>query len=723
MNWSVLNPWLLAFTLFALVPIWFYLFRKRNPQQVSWAAMQFLEQAKPLAKRKRWNRWLLLAVRTLLPILLALIVATPSCQNSNIQSARDSFRVKHVVMIFDTSASMGPWVDGQSHLQEAKRKAQQTIRSAASGTQFSVIASSTITQWLLRSSVDQQVVERTIESLSIDAGSFDVAQAGQQCLQAVESVRQALTNTEIESEVLIYSDFSKSDFTTSAWQAAAFDSIRNSASVRLVSCRAVDSVERRSNIGIVDIQTDSRKVAVGSPVEVQVTLAGNYPVSDSVRVELVVNGQLVDRQTCSEFESGRSQCRFTLRPDQVGDLRIQARIDRHGWLSDDQAFTIVQVTNAVSVLCVCENLQAAQPIVAATESQPSSDGRLPAISTVTTTADRWGELNWSSADVIVMLDLRSINSDDSQKLAEFVGQGGAVLVSLASSANTESWSQFFETISEGSVRYTGVSDFSNKQVDPKDYQHPIVREFQDQPGSGLLSTPIRRYHQFETDAGNVEGVFDLDEGRPGLFVFKVGSGRIAVSTTPWSVETDAGQSWNDLPAWWSYVPIVNNTLAWLHNESGLSQVFRAGQIATLRFDEASARAELSDANSQNTTSRVTDGQGRLRFTWPRTGFVDVTLVDEAVNRGQAVAFNLSRQELDAFQAADLSQLRNQLATITSDSVQQLSNESKPELNGRRRSQKFYVVALLALLLLLVVEPLLADRKSAATVAAERRGPV
>ena len=171
------------------------------------------------------------------------------------------------------------------------------------------------------------------------------------------------------------------------------------------------------------------------------------------------------------------------------------------------------------------------------------------------------------------------------------------------------------------------------------------------------------------------------------------------------------------------MPIVNNTLAWLHNESGLSQVFRVGQIATLRFDEASARAELSDANSQNATSHVTDAQGRLRFTWPRSGFVDVTLVDEGANRGQVVAFNVSRQELDAFQAADLSQLRNQLATITSDSTQQLSNESKPELNGRRRSQKFYVVALLALLVLLVVEPLLADRKSATTVAAERRGPV
>ena len=119
MNWVFLNPWWLLFGLASMVPLALYWLRRRAPQRVEWAAMKFLQDAakSPVAKTKL-KQWLLLALRIALPIMVAVVAATPGFINQQ-QAGNNPRSATHWLFAVDVSASMGPRSDDSSSLDEA----------------------------------------------------------------------------------------------------------------------------------------------------------------------------------------------------------------------------------------------------------------------------------------------------------------------------------------------------------------------------------------------------------------------------------------------------------------------------------------------------------------------------------------------------------------------------------------------------------------------------
>src|SRR5688572_8381830 len=97
-------PWLLWGLLLAVAPpIIHWLFRRRY-QETPWAAMQFLVAA--AKQQTRWNRldqWLLLAVRTLIPLGAAMALAGPTW---NLVTGATSATPVRRILVMDASLSL-----------------------------------------------------------------------------------------------------------------------------------------------------------------------------------------------------------------------------------------------------------------------------------------------------------------------------------------------------------------------------------------------------------------------------------------------------------------------------------------------------------------------------------------------------------------------------------------------------------------------------------------
>ena len=97
------------------------------------------------------------------------------------------------------------------------------------------------------------------------------------------------------------------------------------------------------------------------------------------------------------------------------------------------------------------------------------------------------------------------------------------------------------------------------RLDPRDYRHPIVQVFRGRGESGLLTTPVFKHFRLETaNDSAATTVLALANGDPLIVEQPVHHGRVVLVAT--SADTDT--SWTAMPLWPSFVPLVQEIVAW-----------------------------------------------------------------------------------------------------------------------------------------------------------------
>jgi hypothetical protein len=121
------------------VPILIHFFFRRRHRVVRWAAMDFLLAA--LRKQKRRmeiENLILLLLRCAAIVLLAVAVARPAW---NAPALPFGGSARGVVLVVDTSASMGALFTGRSSFDRAKERAAQFLTELPEGSQVTLVAS------------------------------------------------------------------------------------------------------------------------------------------------------------------------------------------------------------------------------------------------------------------------------------------------------------------------------------------------------------------------------------------------------------------------------------------------------------------------------------------------------------------------------------------------------------------------------------------------------
>ena len=95
------------------------------------------------------------------------------------------------------------------------------------------------------------------------------------------------------------------------------------------------------------------------------------------------------------------------------------------------------------------------------------------------------------------------------------------------------------------------------RLDPLGYRHPILQAFRGRGQTSLLTTPVFKHYKLVLPAGSPAAtVLELADGDPLIVEQPVHRGRVVL------VATSAEPSWTALPLWPSFVPLVQEMVAY-----------------------------------------------------------------------------------------------------------------------------------------------------------------
>ncbi|MBX9579221.1 MAG: BatA domain-containing protein [Gemmataceae bacterium] len=134
-----MHPILLVGAALVGLPILLHLIMKQEPKRLPFPAFRFLRQRLKTNQRKlRLRHFLLLALRMLLIALFALTLYQPTVLSTGLITLTGEQPLA-VVLVIDTSPSMG-YADGrESHLEEAARRALELVNDLPDGSRVAVV--------------------------------------------------------------------------------------------------------------------------------------------------------------------------------------------------------------------------------------------------------------------------------------------------------------------------------------------------------------------------------------------------------------------------------------------------------------------------------------------------------------------------------------------------------------------------------------------------------
>jgi hypothetical protein len=206
------------------------------------------------------------------------------------------------------------------------------------------------------------------------------------------------------------------------------------------------------------------------------------------------------------------------------------------------------------------------------------------------------------------------------------------------------------------ARLGNVVDRPEFRLDPLGYRHPILDAFRGRGQTSLLTTPVFKHYQLTPpENSRATPVLALGSGGPLVIEQSVHRGRVVL------VGTSADPSWTAMPLWPSFVPLVQEIVAWC----AAGQIEQRNVLAGDAFEAlAASSAGMAPANVQSPDGRKRSVQlhaagDRFALTYADTtqSGIYVANFGPPANHSQTFAVNVDTAESDLTQI-DADDLRN-----------------------------------------------------------------
>jgi hypothetical protein len=192
------------------------------------------------------------------------------------------------------------------------------------------------------------------------------------------------------------------------------------------------------------------------------------------------------------------------------------------------------------------------------------------------------------------------------------------------------------------------------RFDPLEYQHPLVRVFQGREQSGLLTTPVYKYFRLVVDPSSKARVaLAFDGGDPAIVEETIGRGRsilVATEGSLSSIDPATRNPWTTMPAWPSFVPIVQEILALAVRGQMTDRNLEVGQVLGESLPALPSRATVTvtdPAGGRSDVRMALDAQAS-RWSYPETHDSGVYKVElgAPISLEQSFAVNVDTAESD-----------------------------------------------------------------------------
>jgi hypothetical protein len=578
--------WLAA----AAAPILIHLWSRRKYREMSFAAMEFLLAAVRRQKRRLlFEQWLLMAVRTLLVVLIVLAVAEPYTERTGLAFTPGGHT--HRMFVFDGSYSMAYKPGDKSRFDRAKELARQIVMQSPQGDAFTLVLMSSTPRVIVgAAALEPSAVVEEINSLQLPHATADLPAAIPAIRQLVESV--AAENPRLtRHEVFFLTDLHRTTWAPELSETARGQFLEQTNELaRAASLFVVDLGQPSAdNLAITNLEPADSLITVGRDVPLSVRLQhfGSQPPA-SQPVELFVDGRRVARSQVELSPDGAADVPFSCRFDSPGDHTVEARAAGDALDVDNHRYLAVPVRQAIRALCIdgrpsggqfrgaadylatalmptgTEEVVGKNP--SAGETGPPTTSSVPlAVQAEIATESAILERNLAAYDCLFLCNVAQFSASEARALDAYLQGGGNVIFFLGDQVLPDRYNRELGVVGEGRAggphilpaRLGAVVDRPEFRLDPLDYRHPILHTFRGRGQASLLTTPVFKHFQLtlprDTQATTV---LALGNGDPLLIEHPVHRGRVVLFAT------SAEPSWTAMPLWPSFVPLVQEIVAW-----------------------------------------------------------------------------------------------------------------------------------------------------------------
>jgi hypothetical protein len=180
---------------------------------------------------------------------------------------------------------------------------------------------------------------------------------------------------------------------------------------------------------------------------------------------------------------------------------------------------------------------------------------------------------------------------------------------------------------------------------PREYGHPIISTFRGREGAGLLSTPVKKYLKLIVPKGSKASVaLGFDGGDPAIVEEQIQRGRVVL------VATSADRAWGEMPLWPSYVPIVQELLAFAMSGQLQQRNFLVGQslggLVSTPAADVPLRVATPDGRSEQVSLRSEGDYRSWSFSETMTSGMYTARFDPPLSHSELFAVNVDTVESD-----------------------------------------------------------------------------
>ncbi|MFP5207175.1 MAG: BatA domain-containing protein [Acidobacteriota bacterium] len=569
-----LAPWFLGGLAALGVPVFVHLLRKQTtvPRPVS--SLMFFERGKQSSTRHHRLKYLLLfALRFALVLLIVLAFANPFVR----RAGADANGRLHLIVL-DHSFSMR----AGTRFADARREALAALAAKPKGEKAQIVALGGTVDVLTQAIADDAQLHAALANIQPGDGRASFGELGR-------AVRAIAENARGPIQLDLFSDMQQSSMP------ANFADMLFPDNVTLVLHPAargaappnwtVESVNAPAQLADPKDPKSSRMEAV---------VAGFNTPAATKAVSLLIDGKVAARSQIKIPANGRATVQFTPLPVSYGFNRCAVRIEGGDALpADDASVFAIRRSDPQRVLFVHGAGDTRSPLYfgAALEAAAGSSFVLQPV-----LAEQATDLNPANFAFVVLSDTPPLPAIFEHALAEYVRQGGAVLIALGTSAAHRASIPLWNAHAGAARDYARDGDAAS--VGTVDFTFPALAQAQPGRDNGGWDD-VKIEYAVAIDPGNARVAARLADGTPFLLDKPLGEGHVLL------LASGLDNLSNDLPLHPVFVSFVDRTARYLSGAERLSGSRLVDSYAQLRA--------TSDAKSEGGIE-VIDPDGRRPFT-------------------------------------------------------------------------------------------------------------
>lgn len=647
---NFLQPWMLLGVLAALIPVVIHMINRRKAERVVFPMLEFVQRSqKKVARRLHLKRWLLLAARIGILLLIPLAMAQPYALCTQGDGQVGDRAPAAVVIIVDGSASMSFQEGGQMLRARAIEEARGALRGLRSWDQVRILIAEDEPFWLTeRFTSDVSANLRALESHEFRDGASNLPMA------LLEARTELLNSSQPSKRAVLITDNA-----ASAWvhESLSPDLLNGMGEVSVVSLRP--SNEAKTGVILESLTWDESPSSASDVIELRALVRAPGEGVRDLRATLEVDGAEVGVQRLSLDANSTQELVFSHSFSGEGVHHVRLVVDSpEGVRALQERSMPVHLSRAVRALLVngaASSVQRNDELFYLERALMVDVGERQAIRYQSITPDRLANQSLDGFDVVLLANVATLSDADVEKVRAFVRAGGGLWITPGAMVEPTRYNTLFADLLPRPIRtVTRLSSADDPDANIRatrfahiDHMSPLFRIFSMAGGESLQSARVFSYLLLDPEIDSPATVLaSYGDGGPAVLERTYGAGRVVLWTS--TIDMD----WTDLPIRTAYLPLVHRTMRYLA-QRGSSTAVNAEVGALLRFELAGLdveRVEVTGPKGRRWSLPVEGDSASIRP--PTAGFYQIDFMKAgALSAAPEFAFAANAPLSEAWEAA------------------------------------------------------------------------